>query len=183
MNEIYQSFANAAKSHVEGFQSMSEQMLSCVEQLGQLNLAASKASVGESVQQVQSMLDVRDPQQLIALQAGMIQPIAEKSASYLRQMFEIISSTNVEIGKLAEGQMKDAQQSFASMMDTAMKNAPVGTEAAASMFRTAFDASQSAINTAQNAARQAVATTEQNVSAMSDQALSTARSATARSKR
>lgn len=183
MNELYQNFANAAKSHVEGAQTMAEQMLNGVEQLGQLNLAASKATVSESLQQAQSMLDVRDPQQFMAMQAGMVQPIAEKSASYLRQMFEIISSTNAEIGKLAEGQIKDVQQSFASMMDTAMKNAPVGTEAATSMFRNAFNASQEAINSAQNAARQAVATTEQNMDAMSDQALSTVRTASARSKR
>ncbi|MEP6557625.1 MAG: TIGR01841 family phasin, partial [Burkholderiales bacterium] len=183
MNELYENFTNAAKSHAVGVQAMAEQTLNGVEQMGQLHLAASKATVGELMQQAQSMLDVRDPQQFMAMQASMFQPMAEKSASYLRQMFEIISSTNVEIGKLAESQMKDAQQSFASLMDSAMRNAPAGTEAAASMFRNAFSASQEAINSAQNAARQAVATTEQNLTTMSDQALSTARGAAARNKR
>lgn len=183
MNEFYQNLTAAAKSNMDGFQAVTHQMFGGVEQIGQLNLAASKAAVGESLEHTQSLLDVRDPQQFMTMQAGMIQPMGEKSASYLRQMYEIVSSTNAEVGKLVEGQAKEAQANFMAMMDAAMKSAPMGTEAATAMFRNAFNASQDAINTAQDAARQAVAATEQNMSAMSDQVVSTARSASARSKR
>ena len=183
MNEFYQTVNNAAKSNIDSFQAVAQQMLGGMEQVGQLNLAVSKAIVGESLEHAQSLLDLRDPQQFITMQAGMLQPMAEKSASYLRQLYEIASGTNAEIRKLAEGQMKEAQQNFTAMVDSAMKNAPSGTEAAAAMFRNAFNASQDAITSAQDAARQAVATTEQNMSAISDQVSSTVRSASARSKR
>ncbi len=183
MNEIYQNFANVAKSNLDNVQVVAQHMMGGLEQIGQLNLAVSKAVVGESLERVQSMLDVCDPQQFLTMQAGMMQPMAEKSASYLRQLYEIMSGTNAEIGKLAEAQMKEVQQNLTAMADSAMKNAPAGTEAAAALFRNAFAASQDAISSAQNAARQAVATTEQNMNAMSDQAISTVRSASARSKR
>ncbi len=182
MNELFQSIGTSAKSRVDNFQSLAQQMLIGVQQLGELNLAASKAIVNDSMQHVQAMLDVRDPQQMLTMQMGVVQPMAEKSASYLRQVFEIVSNTNAETGKLVEGQMKEAQQSFVTLMETAMKNAPTGSEAATSMFRNAFNATQEAINTAQGAARQAMATAEQNVSAMSDQALSTTRAAAGRNK-
>ena len=183
MNDLYQNLNGVAKSNFNNFQAIAQHLLGGMEQVGQLNLAVSKAVAGESLEHVQSLLDVRDAQQFITMQAGAMQPMAEKSASYLRQIYDIVSSTNAEIGKLAEGQMQEVQQNFTAMMDSAMKNAPAGTEAATAMFRNAFNASQDAINSAQSAARQAVATTEQNMSAMSDQAVSTVRSVSARSKR
>ena len=183
MNDFYQSLTAAGQSNINNCQAMTEQMIGGVEQVGRLNLTVSKAVMGESMQQMQSMLELRDPQQFMAMQAGMVQPMAEKSASYLRQMYEILSRTNVEIGKLAEGQMKEVQQTFTSMLDAAMKNAPAGTEAATAMFRNAVDASQSAIASAQNAARQAMTTTEQNAVAMSDQAMNTVRATSTRNKR
>lgn len=183
MTELYQNFTAATKSSIDGFQAIAHQMLSGIGQMGQLQLAVSKAAMAESLEHVQSMLDVRDPQQFMTMQVGVMQPMAQKSASYLRQVYEITSSTNAEVGKLAEGQTKEAQANVMAMMDTAMKSAPTGTEAATSMLRNAFNATQDAINSAQNAARQAIVTTEQNMNAISDQAASNVRSVSARSKR
>lgn len=169
MYNAFEKISAAGKWYVESFEAVSSQALAGVEQLSQLNLAVSKAVVAESFDHIESFLSVRDPQQLFALQVAMVQPMAEKSASYGRQVYDIVQSTGSEIAKVAEAKMNEAQQAFIAVVDDAVKNAPVGSEAAMALFKNAFSASQEAIQTAQNAARQAVATTESNMESMADQ--------------
>ena len=177
MTNATQQFSAVGKSNVETFENVASQMLAGAEQLSHLNLAVAKAALAESFEHMQSLMSVRDPQQFIALQAGMLQPMAEKTVSYGRQVYEIVSTTGADIAKVSEGKMAEAQQSLMSAVDNAMKNAPAGSEAAVAMFKSAFSASQDAINTAQNAARQVVTTAESNMASMSDQASNTAKAA------
>ncbi|MEO8249891.1 MAG: phasin family protein, partial [Burkholderiales bacterium] len=128
-----QEFAAAGKANVESFEQIAGTALAGVEQLAHLNLAVAKAVFAESFDHVQSLMNVRDPQQFIALQAGMMQPSAEKATSYGRQVYEIVSNTGAEIAKSFEGKMTEAQQAFVAAVDSAAKNAPAGSETAVAL--------------------------------------------------
>lgn len=173
MNNVFEPFTAAGKSSIETFEAVAGPALSGVEQMAQLNMAVSKAVLAESFDHAQSLLSLRDPQQMLVLFGEMVQPMAERMASYGRQAYEIMQSTGAEIAKVTEAKMNEAQQAFVAAVDDAVKNAPVGSEAAMAMFRNAFSASQDAIATAQNAARQAVAKTEANMESATDQAVAT----------
>ena len=173
MNNVLEQIAAAGRSNVETFQTVTGHAISGVEQISQLNMTVSKAFVAEAFERMQSMMSLRDPQQLFGLFGEMVQPMAERSASYGRQVYEIMQSTGAEIAKVTEASMSEAQQSFVAAIDDAVKNAPAGSEAAVAMFKNAFSASQDAISTAQNAARQAVAKTEANAESATDQAVAT----------
>ena len=109
------------------------------------------------------LLAVKDPQELLALQAGALQPAAEKATAYGRQVYEIASSTQADISKLLEAQAAGAQEKFQGFVEAAMKNAPAGSENAVAMMKQAMSATSAAVESAQKAAKQAVSSAATNI--------------------
>jgi phasin family protein len=62
-----------------------------VEKLVELNLQVVKSTLAESQENAQRALSVKDAQELLALQAGLTQPVSEKALSYGRHVYEIVS--------------------------------------------------------------------------------------------
>ena len=106
-----------------------------VEKLMELNVSASRAALEEAATHTKSVLSVKDAQELMALQAGLLQPLAEKSAAYSRHLYEIATGTSAEFSKAFEGQAAEAQAKFMGAMDSATKNAPAGSEAAVAVLK------------------------------------------------
>ena len=84
--------------------------------------------MSEAPTTTRAALSVKDAQELLALQAGLLQPAAEKAAAYSRHVYEIAAATDAEVASVAEATAADAQAKFMSVVDTAVKNAPAGTE-------------------------------------------------------
>ena len=63
----------------------------------------------------QAVLSVKDAQELLALQASLFQPLAEKTAAYSRHLYDIAQGTGAEFGKAFEAKAAEAQQSFAGL--------------------------------------------------------------------
>ena len=81
-----EQFIATHQANVEVLQGLSTRVFSGFEKLAELNLATSKAAVTESFGHLQAVMGAKDPQQLLALQTGLFQPLAEKSASYGRHV-------------------------------------------------------------------------------------------------
>jgi len=174
-----EQITSAQKNNLNVFFGLTETAFSGVEKLVELNLAAAKAAFNENVHHVQSMISIKDPAEVVALQSSFYQPIAEKSVAYSRHVYEIASSTSSELSKSLESQTQETQHAFMSMIEGATKNAPQGTEAAVAMFKNAMTASQNAIETAQKAMKQVTETAEANLQA----AVSSATTATKATKK
>jgi len=144
------------------------------EKLVELNLAAAKALMTESFSHTQSLLSAKDAQQLVALQSGLVAPLAEKAVAYGRHVYGISVETSAEFTKALEGKATEGQKALGQVMDNLTKNAPVGSESALAVLKSALASSQNAIESAQNAAKQALAMAESNVSAVTEQALNAA---------
>jgi phasin family protein len=135
-------------------------------------------ALAESTDNAKAMLSVKDAQELMALQSGLMQPLAEKTAAYSRHLYEITSGTTTEITKAMEGQAAQAQQQFTGMMDTATKNAPAGSEAAVAVMKNAVAAATNALESVQKAVKQATDVAESNFTAMSNTAVNATKTAT-----
>ena len=98
------------KATVETLFGLTNKAFAGVEKLVELNLTASKAALGEAADTTQSLLAVKDVQELLALQAALFQPLAEKTAAYSRHLYDIASSTGAEFGKAFEGQAAEAPE-------------------------------------------------------------------------
>ncbi|MBB1077373.1 phasin family protein [Rhodoferax sp. 4810] len=166
------------KANMETLLSLTAKAFEGVEKIVELNMAASKAALAESTDNAKAMLSVKDAQELMALQSGLMQPLAEKTAAYSRHLYEIASGTTSEITKAMEGQAAQAQQQFTGMMDTATKNAPAGSEAAVAVMKSAVAAATNALESVQKAVKQATDVAESNFTAMSNTAANVTKTAT-----
>ncbi len=150
-----EQFVAAHKANVETLFGLTNKAFEGVEKLVELNLQVAKAALGEVADNTRAVLSVKDAQELLALQATMLQPAAEKAASYSRHLYDIAAATQAEVAKVAETQMADAQKNFASNVDSALKNAPAGSENAVALVKSAMAAANNAYESVSKAAKQA----------------------------
>ena len=161
----------AQKANVETLFGLTGKAFEGVEKLVELNLQVAKAAMGEVAETTKAALSVKDAQELLALQAGLLQPAAEKAAAYSRHLYDIAASTNADIGKVAEAQAAEAQKKFMAVVDNAVKNAPAGTESAVALVKSAVAAANNAYESVHKAAKQASEVAEANFTAMTNTAV------------
>ena len=168
----------AQKANLETLFGLTQKAVEGIEKLEEHNLQATKAALSDSAGNAQAMLNVKDVQELVALQASMLQPLAEKATAYSRALYEIASGAGAEIAKAAESQASDAHQKFLAVVDNVAKNAPAGSESAVAVMKNAVSAATHAMESVQKAVKQATEVAEANFHAATSTALNAAKSAT-----
>ena len=168
----------AQKANVETLFGLTNKAFEGVEKLVELNLQVAKAALDEVADHTRAALSVKDAQELLALQASLLQPAAEKAASYSRHLYDIAASTQAEVTKVAEAQFAEAQKNFASTVDAAMKNAPAGSENAVALVKSALAAANNAYESVSKAAKQAADVAEANFTAVTNTAVKASQAAT-----
>jgi phasin family protein len=168
----------AQKANVETLFGLTGKAFEGVEKLVELNLQVARTALGEVAETTKAALSVKDAQELLALQAGLLQPSAEKAAAYSRHVYEIAAATNAEVTKVAEAQFADAQKKFTGLVDSAVKNAPAGTENAVALVKSAMAAANNAYESVQKASKQASDVAEANFQAMTNTAVKASQAAT-----
>ena len=156
----------AQKANIETLFGLTEKAFSGVEKMVELNMAAAKAAIADSQSQAHAFMNVKDVQELMALQAGYLQPLSEKAVAFSRHVYDIASNTSKEFGHAIEEKAAEAQNSVVGLVDSVSKNAPAGSESAVAMMKSAMSASQTAIESVQKAVKQATEAAEANLHAM-----------------
>ncbi len=124
------------KANVETLFGLTAKAFEGVEKLVELNLTAAKAA------------------------------LAEKTAAYSRQLYDIASGTGGEFTKAFEAQAALAQKQFASLVDSASQNAPACSASAVAMMKSAVAAANNAFESVQKAVKQANDLAESNYAAL-----------------
>ena len=143
-----------ANTALEGFQTL----------VG-LNVQVVKSMFIENQDTARNVLSVKDPQELAALQARLMQPAAEKVQSYSRQVFAIVAATQTEFAKVAEAQYEAHNRRVQALVDNLGQSAPVGSEAAVAALKSTITATNTFYQTVQRTTRHAVEVTENNFNA------------------
>jgi phasin family protein len=182
MNFNAEQFAATQQANMTAAAGLSQTAFAGFERLVELNMAAGKAAVGESFANMQTLLSAKTPQELMAAQAALVQPAFEKSVSYGRHLAEIAQSTGGEFTKAVESKMADSEQAVKTLVENSLKNAPAGSDAAVAVFKTAFDASQTAAETLKKVAKQAADSAESNMKAATAQAEASVKAAMSKAK-
>jgi phasin family protein len=178
MTNPVDQFTAVHKANLKALQGFTTQAYAGFEKLVELNLAASKAVMDESFSHAQAVMSAKDPQELMALQAGLVQPMADKSTAYAQHVQSILNGSSTEFTKAVEAKAAEAQKAFASALDNLAKNAPAGTEPAFAAFKTALTAGQNAMETAQSQAKKVVETAQASLSTAATQAADAIKKAT-----
>jgi phasin family protein len=171
------------KANIETLFGLTNKAFEGVEKLVELNVTASKAALAEAAGTTQAAMGVKDAQELLALQASLFQPLAEKTAAYSRHLYDITSNTTAEFAKSFESQAADAQKKFMAVVDNASKNAPAGSETAVAVFKSAIAAGNNALESVQKAVKQASEVAEANFNTVAAQALNATKTTTTSRKR
>lgn len=161
----------AQKANVDTLFGLTSKAFEGVEKLVELNLQVARTTLAEAAETTQAALSVKDAQELLALQAGLLQPAAEKAAAYSRHLYDILAGTNAEVTKAAEAQLADGQKKVLALVDNAVKNAPAGTESAVALVKSAVAAANNAYESVHKAAKQASEVAEANFTAMTNTAV------------
>ncbi len=170
----------AQKANFDTLFGLTNKAFEGVEKLVELNVTASKAALSEAASHTQAVLSVKDAQELLALQASLFQPLAEKTAAYSRHLYDIASGTGAEFGKVFEAEAAEAQKSFVSLVDSAAKNAPAGSETAVAVLKSAVTAANNAFESVQKAVKQASDVAEANFNTVTASAVNATKTATAK---
>ena len=164
------------KASIETLFGLTHKAFEGVEKLVELNMQATKAALAETANHAQAVMGAKDAQEFMALQAGMVQPLAEKTAAYSRHLYDIASAAGADLGKTFEGQAAEAQQKLAGMMDSAAKNAPAGSESTVAVMKSAVAAANNAFESMQKAVKQASDMAEANFNTVATTAVNASKS-------
>jgi phasin family protein len=163
------------KANIETLYGLTNKAFEGVEKLVELNLQATKAALAASASHSQALLSVKDAQELLALQAGLFQPLAEKAAAYSRQLYDIASGTSAEFGRAFENKVAEAHAKMSSLVDNAAMNAPAGSETAVAVLKSAVAAGNNAFESVQKAVKQFSEVAEANFKAVATTATNPAK--------
>ncbi|TNF58175.1 MAG: phasin family protein [Burkholderiales bacterium] len=170
MNNAAEQFIAANKANLEALEGAATKAMAGVEKLVELNLAASKAALGESFVYAQAVMSAKTPQELLTIQTGLFQPMAEKSAAYFQHVQGIATEGNAEFVKQIEANLAEAQKAMGASVEQMVKNAPAGSEAAVAAFQTALSNGQKAVEQTQAAIKKATAQAQANFAAATKKA-------------
>lgn len=178
MNFTPEQMMAAQKANVETLFGLTHKAFEGVEKLVELNLQVARTALSEVAESTKAALSVKDAQELVALQTSLLQPSAEKAAAYSRHLYDIMAGTQAEVTKVAEATIADTQKKVLAAVDTAVKNAPAGTENAVALVKSAVAAANNAYESVHKAAKQAADVAESNFQAMTTTAVKASQQAT-----
>ena len=173
----------AQKANLETLFGLTQKAFEGVEKLVELNIQASKAALAESASHTQAVLSVKDAQELLALQAGLMQPLAEKTAAYSRHLYDVAPPTGADSPRPAEAQAPDPQPRLRAVIDNAPKKPPAGSETAVAVVKSAVSAANNAMESVQKAVKQATEMAEANFNTVASTAVNAAKTTTAGAKK
>lgn len=168
-------FAAAAKTNLESAVTLANTSFARVERLSALNLNTARAALEDSIAATKTLLAVKDPQELVKLQAELAKPMQEKAVAYGRSVYALVSEGQQEFVKFFETQVAELNSKFLAALDQAAKSAPAGSEAAFAAIKQGVAAANSAYDNVSRAAKQAVEAAEANAIATTDSAVKSVR--------
>lgn len=166
---------------LEAFSGLSSKAYEGVTKLFELNQQAATASVADLTEAAKSVMAVKSPQDLIALQTSLVQSATEKTASYGRHVYDIVNATVAEVRAAVEAQFADAQKQFVGAVEESLKNAPAGSQNAVALVKSAIAATNNAYDNVSKAAKQASEAVDANITQMTETAVKASRNAKAKS--
>jgi phasin family protein len=132
------------------------------QKLVELNLQAIKSTLAEGQDTLLKALSVKDPQELAALQASLMQPASENMQSFNRQVFAIAAAMQVGFAKVVEAQVEAQNHRVQALVDKIGQSAPAGSEVAVAALTSAITATNAMYETVHRATQQAVDVGESN---------------------
>jgi phasin family protein len=153
------------KAGVEALIGLAHTQFAAFERLSALTFNATKSAFEDSVAHTKALLNAKDAQEFMNVNAAVAQPALEKVIAYSRNVYDVASQSQSEVTKMVESQAGEMNKSVVSMLDKAAKNAPGGSDVAIAAVKSALAAANSAYDSMTKVAKQATELAEANFAA------------------
>ena len=160
-----EQIAATNKAGVETLLGFAHSQFTAFERLSTLNFNAAKAAFEEGVGHAKALLNAKDAQEYVNLNAAATQPTLEKALAYSRSAYEVTSQTHGELAKFLEAQAAEFNKNLVGLLDKVSKNAPAGSDVAVAAVKSALAAANTAYDSFTKVAKQASEIAEANISA------------------
>jgi phasin family protein len=166
------------KENIETFLQLSAKSFAQIEKLVEHNLNTAKASLEETGDRLREVLSIKDAQELLTFQSGLLQPAIEKAVAYNRSLYHMSTEATADVNKMAEENLAKLNKTIATAVDALSKNAPAGSESVVALMKSSVSAANNAFDSMNKAAKQAVEATEANLNAAANATIKAANAAT-----
>ncbi|WP_043289165.1 TIGR01841 family phasin, partial [Paraburkholderia oxyphila] len=152
---IPEQWVTAQKAGLESFFGLATRAVESIEKLAELNFRAVKSTLADNQDLLTHSLSVRQPQEWVALTAGLAQPAVAKAASYGRDVWEVVSDAQGAFSAVTATQAQQYQRDVQAMVENFGKNLPAGTGAMMTAWKQAISAGSETSETARESAKPA----------------------------
>ena len=165
MKKVTEQFVATQKASLENLEIVANTSLAGIERLASLNLNTARSAIEDGAAHIKTLLAVKDVPGLVALQQSLTQPAVEKTIAYSRGVYEVVTQSVNELVQLFEGHASELNKNVTTAIDSALKNAPAGSEVAVTAVKSVMSATHSALDQMNRAAKQVAELAEANVAA------------------
>ncbi len=151
--------------------------LDSAERLMELQMKAAKSALSDGIQNARTITAVRDFDQLAALKDTVVQPSFEKATAYAKEVYDVTSSTQAEVGRLFEEQVSELNRQAMSTLDQFVKTAPAGSEVSIAAMKSTLAAVNTGFDNLTKVAKQFGEATQNNMEVVANQTIEAAKKA------
>ena len=160
-----EQIASANKAGVEAVLGLASTQFAAIERLSALNFSVAKTAFEESLGRAKALLNAKDAQEYVSLNAAASQPAMDKAIAYSRSVYEVTALAQGELAKFIEERAAEFNKTLLGILDKVSKNAPAGSDIAVAAVKSAIAAASTAYDSFNKVAKQATEIAEANFTA------------------
>jgi phasin family protein len=165
------------KANIEAALRFAGVALQGAERLIDLQLSTAKTALNEGFESAKALASVRDFEQLAALKDTLVQPSVEKATAYAKQVYDVATATQSDLGRLVEEQVSEFNKQVISTLDQLVKSAPAGSEVGIAAMKSTLAAVNSGFDNLTKVAKQFGEATQSNIEVVANQTIEAAKKA------
>jgi len=177
MLQLNEQVTALGKSQLENALKLAEISVQGFDKLAALQLNTVKSAFADGLKTTKQFSSIKDASELSSIATTLSQPVWEKAQAYARSVYEVAATTQAEVSTLLEQQVGELNKSVVATLDTVLKNAPAGSEAAVTAVKSAIQSANAAYESVLKATKQVAAITESNVANIAAQTAPTRKKA------
>lgn len=179
INQKNERLAEAASVSVDNAREFMQNSLESIEKVAKLQLDSSKKMLEETSQAIKEISSAANPKDFFSRLSQLATHSVESNISNCRDLYEIMSEVQTNLGKLIETNIQNTQQNIATAVEGLSKFNPSNANASDSVKNWINSANQ-AMSNMQKMASQVTEFTNKNIKAATTAATATAKKATAK---
>lgn len=161
-NPNFEQIAAAQQANAEVLMAVVRAAFNGIERLSALNIAATREFFSNSVANTQQLLAAKDANSVAKLNTELAQPSMEKWVEYSRNVYELTSELQKEIGSVLEAQYGSFAKNATAAVEKASAGAPGGDVFAATL-KSVLNASNQAFEQLTSVSKQLAEIAETNI--------------------